>query len=86
MISELDTGHTSSGLGLLRMVSEGLLRMVSEGLLRMVSEGLLRMVSELDTGHTSGGLGLLSLISELDTGQCASEDVGPREGGLLDIY
>ena len=26
----------------------------------------------------SGGLGLLQMVSELDPGQCASEDAGPR--------
>ena len=33
---------------------------------------------------TSSGLGRLKMVSELDTGRCASKDVGPPEGGLRD--
>ena len=32
------------------------------------------------TIFTSGGLKLLQMVSELDTGRCASEDVGSPKG------
>ena len=31
----------------------------------------------------NGGLGLLEIVSKLDTGQCASEDVGPQRGWIV---
>ena len=34
------------------------------------------------TISNSGGLGLLQMGSKPDIGQCASEDVGHKEGGL----
>ena len=36
------------------------------------------------TISASDGFGLLQIVSKPDIGQCASEDAGPRGGGLWD--